>query len=157
MIEFESLEGALLIKNDMTSFACHKSRDDFIREWCARPDGDPQPIYEVIVDRPARLHFDVEGVYPGPVPSPAELRTWLDLVIGVVKEALEEIGVDKKDRDSFAVASDCRASSDGYKRSFHLVWSNVFFANNHTEMKAFIDEHVTPKIKSHHSLQWIAQ
>jgi hypothetical protein len=62
MEQFEAQEGSFLIKNDMTSFATHPSREMFIEEWCAPRDG-ALPIYEVIVeDRPARLHFDVECV-----------------------------------------------------------------------------------------------
>ena len=67
------------------------------------------------------------------------------------------IGVCEQHQNDFVVGSDCRASSDGYKRSFHLVWPNVFFTNNHTEMKAFIDAHIKPVITRTPQLQWIAQ
>ena len=157
MEEFSSTRGSFIIKNDNTNFACHPSRGDFIEEWCARQDNDTLPIYEVIVDGPARLHFDVEGIYPGPPPTHDEMSAWLGLVITIVKESLIDIGVDEKDRERFVIGSDCRPSTDGYKRSFHLTWCNVFFSNNHTEMKSFIDVHICPKIKAKCALQWIAQ
>ena len=86
MKEFEAKMGAFLVKYDMKSFACHPSRDEFIEEWCARPEENPLPIYEVIVDGFARLHFDVEA-HPGPAPSPEELREWLFSIINIIKEA----------------------------------------------------------------------
>jgi hypothetical protein len=93
--EFNGASDAMLIKHGSYQFASHPSRTDFISLWCDRDSNEPLPIYELIVDGPARLHVDVEGIYPGPEPSANELRNWIGLVITAIQEALEESGIEQ--------------------------------------------------------------
>jgi hypothetical protein len=118
-------EDSILLKDDMYKFACHPDRQEFVEEWCS--PHDVMPIYEVITDGYARLHFDIESEFPGNAPPAEELKQWLQLCIDAIKSSLEEVGVEQKDRDTFMVSSDCRHGTHGFKRSYHLVWPNVFF------------------------------
>ena len=91
-------EESILIKDDMYKFACHPDRQEFVEEWCS--PHDVIPIYEVITDGYARLHFDIESEYPGDAPPAEELQKWLGLSISVIKSALKEVGVEQKHRQA---------------------------------------------------------
>lgn len=148
--------GCIIVKHENTKYAYHPSRARFIEEWLTEVQNKKShPVYELIVtEHPARLYFDIEGVYPEK-PTDEILKQWLLDIINVIKPALDAIGVDPVDRDCFVVSSDCRAVDYGYKRSFHLTWPNVIFRDNYDAMKHFFDTRIKSVIIQDPRMCWM--
>ena len=145
----------LPIKLDMYEFGNFKDRESFVAEWCSRHRHSNHPIYELLVDGPCRLYFDIE--LEGLKPSDADLKAWLLDIIAEIATALRAIGVDEKYISDVLVGYDCRESKGFFKRSFHLVYPEVVFENNHTHMKEFVVEEVKPRITAKKQFKWVAE
>jgi hypothetical protein len=106
----------------------------------------PLPIYEIIPQvQWVRLHLDIEGVYVSQ--NDETMKSWLLKIISYTKQALVlYFGSSHSSFDQVHVGNDCRKKRSKYKRSFHLIFYNVLFENNHVVMKDFIECYLTPLI-----------
>jgi hypothetical protein len=143
------------IKLGMKEFGVYSCRGDFVQVWCAN-QGPSLRIYEVIVVGGAcRLYFDVEMIDYERTPGADEIKAWLLQILAVIAKALQAEDVDQKYINDVLVGYDCRPKGDNdFKRSFHLIYPEIVFANNHTSMKDFVHNKVLPLAKKESTLSW---
>jgi hypothetical protein len=155
----QATDGTMALKLGMHQFGNFPDRNDFARDWCQEFRQEGHAVYELLLDGPCRLYFDIEAEYDEK-PTDSENKAWLADLLATIKTALHEgAGVsDNAILDDVLVGSDCRLKSDGsgYKRSFHLVFSNIVFRNNHTAMKTFVVDCVMPRVKTKTQFKWIS-
>ena len=166
MRKFRETEGAIIIKDGERKFGSLSDRRNFIKWWIMEGKrARPYSYYELIAEGcPARLYFDIEGVYSGKKPSDEKFeKEWLCLVLQTIEDGCKSGGIAENKLADRIVSSDCRPTKptkDGsprFKRSFHVTYPNVVFPDNHFSMKHFVETNVRPLFKADQRLQWTAE
>ena len=137
----------VVIKYGDRKFARVPSRRQFLARWSQLLEmGLILPLYELIPHTSfARFHLDIEGVYSDN--SPPIIKEWLNEILTMVTASLEKYHQQKHAAFSqYAITNGCRPSKGKFKRSFHVVWYNVYFTDNHTAMRNFIHNYMWPDI-----------
>ena len=98
-------------------------------------------FYEIVpITRPVRLYFDIEWVVGSEFREPQPMTRVTDL-IQHVNEKLVQLNPGCAPEVKIACGS--RAKSNGFKHSYHLVYTNVYFERVDTAMKHFVLQHLT--------------
>ena len=144
----EETAGTIYLKYDKYLFTSLQ-RVSFIQRWALYTQNvGPARFYELIpCAQPTRLHLDIEGLYKDNIDE--SIKVWLLQILAYINQALVSYcGTSHESFEQYQVGNDCRRKGVQYKRSFHLIFYNVFFENNHVVMKDFIHNHLVPIIRN---------
>ena len=144
------------IKHTNTKFGCFASKDVFVDAYSDfTRNGHTAEIYEVL-QRGCRLCFDIECVHSGDDVDYAEWYRSLERAIddllmtnGVKPETIRHKTLSNHSR--FKLNSDM--TTKRYMSSFHLVYSEIVFADVQT-MKEFVHAKIKPSIISDVRWTW---
>jgi hypothetical protein len=140
------------VKQGQFKFGSFPSKGAFIDTYLAS-HAEKLPIYELITNGPCALYFDVEQKFDSE-PSTTFIQQWLIEFIRIVQSKLTTIVKHEDDIKSITISNDCRASSNGYKLSFHLTFDRIIFDNNHTSMKQFVLNKIKPTFDGVDAYNW---
>jgi P4 family phage/plasmid primase-like protien len=103
----------------------------------------------------ARLHFDIEAVHP--IEKKIDEAKFIRQFVHIVQSSLIAIDIpqDHPCLKKYHVLNDCRDKNGARKLSFHVIFYQISFANNHSAMKPFIDECVMPRVRQNLYLSYI--